>query len=83
MGRPGPAVVTFGEGNQAMVISQIRPTRRDVLRMAAGGFGSIALNVMLSELSRADARPAIPSGDPLRLGRPTSLRGPSASSSST
>src|SRR5580693_5883278 len=53
-----------------MSIFQHRPTRRDVLRMAAGGLGSIALNVMLSELSRAGTGPASPADDPLAP-RPT------------
>jgi hypothetical protein len=42
-----------------------RTTRREVLRRAAGGFGSIALSAMLAELSAAETRPASRATDPL------------------
>src|SRR5690242_3107644 len=48
-----------------MRIPQQRTTRREMLRLAAGGFGSIALSALLAELSAAETGPANPAVDPL------------------
>ncbi len=48
-----------------MVNPQQYPTRREALRRAAGGLGSIALSVMLSEMSEAGTRSSAGPADPL------------------
>ncbi len=50
-----------------------RPSRREVLRRASGGFGSLALSAMLADLAGAADRSPSPSADPLAP-KPTHFR---------
>ena len=69
--------------NDGMNIS-FRPTRRDLLSAAAGGFGAIALRGILAEKpARRVHQPKHQSRDPLAADKPHFAPAPSPSSSST